>query len=1022
MPVKSGRGRKILRAARITILALLLLGIGFLGWLNLFGLPQAAKKRIQAAAAARGLFFDGSSFRLRGFNRIVVRDGILRGTAQSGPSVQARRVELAVDLLEVWRFGLEISELKVTEARIEAPLGGGGDPLVIENASAAISLTEAGLLRVQDVRGRALGIQFAASGAITNCWTMIEQSSGEPTGEVPSWEAPAQAIQQLLKQITGPVAPELKVTFLADASHPERSVAKVEIVSAQGTSPWGKLSDARMELELRPGAQGAVEGEGKFLVNGIELPSGKVAQAESSIVVQWPLSNALPTISARVVLLEGLLEKLHFPSAELTFSAQPTNNLYASELQVDLGKVSSSQGWVESGSMLLRLHREVPAGTKPTFDELFRSNLVGTCRIALNQITSSNLTIGRLEMHGSTTNLGRASRLDLGKLSFLTQWQAELNTELTQMKVGELSVPSVRLLTELKSPELILRDLQAEAAGSRLEAAVALNLTNLFCAVTFRIAVEPAQWADVVQKELGSELKKWQGSGPVELSGSLRTQIPRGVSTWGGLWDGIHSSLQFMGKLNVTGTYPGLRIDALQADLNYTNGILTAPQIELLLPEGHASLGGSVNTRDGRYRLYVNSHINPRVVDPFLKGQALIGYQMARFTEAPEIEGELTGRLGEIDSLRFEGKVRVKNFTIRREPFADGETRIVYTNRVIHLADTLIIRVPGEEARAPEARIEIDKLVMHVRDAVSTANPYVAMKLVGPVTYKAIQPYQFATPPRVTVNGIVPLSDPPKAADLRFEITGQQFTYWRFKLPEATATVIWKGDHLWVTNVVAPFYSGRLDWHGYFFFYDNGSADYQFEGRVREVNANLLLADLLTSTNRIDGTIDGRLVITSANSDSMTSWNGFGNATLRDGFLWDMPVFGIFTPMLESINPGLGVSKVKSGTASFRITNGVVVTRDLEVRAPAFRLQYDGEVDFEGRLKARMEARLLRDTWFVGRLISATLIPLSKIFEAEVSGTLEKPVSTFRHFTPLKALKEMLVGEKDPPEPKESPP
>jgi len=55
------------------------------------------------------------------------------------------------------------------------------------------------------------------------------------------------------------------------------------------------------------------------------------------------------------------------------------------------------------------------------------------------------------------------------------------------------------------------------------------------------------------------------------------------------------------------------------------------------------------------------------------------------------------------------------------------------------------------------------------------------------------------------------------------------------------------------------------------------------------------------------------------------------------------------------------------------------------------RLQYNGTVDLQSRVKARVTAQLLRDTWVVGPLLSTALWPVSKLFEYKITGTLQRP-------------------------------
>src|SRR5205823_2075254 len=143
------------------------------------------------------------------------------------------------------------------------------------------------------------------------------------------------------------------------------------------------------------------------------------------------------------------------------------------------------------------------------------------------------------------------------------------------------------------------------------------------------------------------------------------------------------------------------------------------------------------------------------------------------------------------------------------------------------------------------------------------------------------------------------------------------------------------------------------------------------------------------TTNQLEGTLSGDLTITSASTTSIQTWNGYGRATLKDGYLWSVPIFGVFSRTLDSIAAGLGTAPVSSGRGTFIITNSIIYTRDLQVRAPAFRLDYKGNVNLDGKHDARVDAEPLRDTWVVGKLFSTALWPVSKILEARVTGTLD---------------------------------
>jgi hypothetical protein len=184
-----------------------------------------------------------------------------------------------------------------------------------------------------------------------------------------------------------------------------------------------------------------------------------------------------------------------------------------------------------------------------------------------------------------------------------------------------------------------------------------------------------------------------------------------------------------------------------------------------------------------------------------------------------------------------------------------------------------------------------------------------------------------------------------------------------------------------------------LDGSGEFNFSVPRGATFHFQASVRHADLQRLMRDLDTQPRKVEGTLYGTIAVTSASSRDWRSWQGSGRARLKDGFLWDIPIFGFFSPVLDKVVPGLGNSPVSAGSATFEIEDSVLRTADLELKSPALRLLYSGQVDYQGRVKARMQAEILRDAWGVGRAVSLALWPLSKAFEYRISGTVQNPRS-----------------------------
>ena len=104
----------------------------------------------------------------------------------------------------------------------------------------------------------------------------------------------------------------------------------------------------------------------------------------------------------------------------------------------------------------------------------------------------------------------------------------------------------------------------------------------------------------------------------------------------------------------------------------------------------------------------------------------------------------------------------------------------------------------------------------------------------------------------------------------------------------------------------------------------------------------------------------------------------------------------------------------------------MIRTKDLEITEPAMRLRYEGAVDFEGVVNARVEADLFRNTWLVGRVVSLALLPFTKLFEYKVTGTLNAPKQEPLYFLPkvmlfpfhpLRTLKDLFGGSETKPPP-----
>ena len=112
-----------------------------------------------------------------------------------------------------------------------------------------------------------------------------------------------------------------------------------------------------------------------------------------------------------------------------------------------------------------------------------------------------------------------------------------------------------------------------------------------------------------------------------------------------------------------------------------------------------------------------------------------------------------------------------------------------------------------------------------------------------------------------------------------------------------------------------------------------------------------------------------------------------GQATIRDGDIFALPLLGPLSPLLSAVLPGTksGYSKAREARASFTLADGQLTTRDFEALTTAFVIKGGGEISLDTKavkLQARVNTR-----GPTGML----LYPVSRLLEFEAGGTTTDP-------------------------------
>lgn len=436
-------------------------------------------------------------------------------------------------------------------------------------------------------------------------------------------------------------------------------------------------------------------------------------------------------------------------------------------------------------------------------------------------------------------------------------------------------------------------------------------------------------------------------------------------------------------------------------------------------------LTGGENAAADNYHCHIHGAFDPETVRPFLPaGNVARGFEIVKLTEPLALDADVNGRPDDYAGLAADGRVAVTNFTVRGETFGDVTAAFNYTNRVLDFSN-LLMHTGAQMLAADAITLDFNRRMIYFTNGFSTADPQSVVRAIGPKTAEQMEPYHFLEPPTVRVNGQLPLRDMNEGrdmadVDMKFDvIQGAPFEWLKFRTTNIVGTIHWQAQTLILTNVASALYGGEGNVFVNFDFRPaHEGADYQFMVDVTNVDLHALTAGLSSLTNHLEGTLAGKLVVTHADTRDWRTWNGYGHAKLRDGLIWDEPIFGILSPVLNAVSPGLGSSRATDASAGFTITNGVIFTDSLEIRATMAQLQYAGTVDMAGNVNMRVNALLLRNTPVIGWWVSSITGPFTKLFEYHVTGTLENPRSDLVYIPkfllmplhPLRSIQDLFPG------------
>ena len=1053
-------------SALLAVFCALVLGV----FLNKVGLPESVKIRLVARLRAAGWEIEFSRLRLRWYRGLVLDHLHLRRIQSgAGPQIFADEVEYSFQRLALLQLRLEPIGAQLRGARLLWVLPVSNHPpatLTIDDVDCALRFLPDDTWELTSLKAGFRGVRLSLQGTLTNASAIRDWKFPTSTNRVPTTPATIQSLLEISRQIRTIPSPLLSGRFTVDAANLPAGRARLQFFAPGFASPWASATNVTLNLDVLPAA-----GTGQFPLrlavnaDAVQTPWAEATNLTIRTSLRGdPWSNRITSVKLDLSAPhphtrwgEAVGLHLSLTAGALSPAQLPTNGV----LRIDA--LTARTAWFSGDACRV----EAVLAPCPTNGTLRSTTLHGTARQTRTHWAQAGAAeISLAALHSPTNFLPASADLNLAYEDAETPWGhvgwargdfvaslpgarefrlADTNLALPD-RFSNLTFTASVALTNLVNPRLRLTNAvgRLEWRGPTLSAAFDTTLASgriaaragldtLHREVQFHGdgLADPAELAPLFSTNTQKWIADFRWDPPPALSFDGRLSLPAWTNQSPDWQSEVLPTIELAGRLAAgESSFQGVLVQKLSAAFSLTNETWRVPACVLERAEGRLSVNGQFNHSDGRIEVNLDSGIDlleARKVVRAAKPQRL--FALFQFTQPPVIRGRLSGNVREPSTLHGEANVALTNLTFRDEFIGVCTARAVYTNLFVSILEPVVLR-PGERATADGVGVDIGQELLYLTNAHGIINPYALTRAIGPQTYKAIANYQFAAPPSGRANGRIDLRGKSHRDDVHFDVDGGEFQWLGFHLSRLGGRVDWVGQTYTLTNVTGVWRGG--DMRGWAYIDDGpaGGAEVMFSTAITNVNLSEVMLDLRGKTNALVGLVSGGLNITRMVTTDWNSWHGYGHAKLQDGYLWSIPLFGLFTPMLDNIVPGLGSSKVKEATAQFTITNSVIQTHNLEANAGTLRMKYDGTVDFHERLNGRVEAELLRNIPGIGIILSRALLPVSKIFVYTVEGTISdlktEPLYVIPRLLevpllPFKAFKELFIPDPDKKE-KKGPP
>ena len=398
---------------------------------------------------------------------------------------------------------------------------------------------------------------------------------------------------------------------------------------------------------------------------------------------------------------------------------------------------------------------------------------------------------------------------------------------------------------------------------------------------------------------------------------------------------------------------------------------------KFVTPDGQLTGHGQYHIESSDFSYELDSTLDPQHLLPVMTPVMRQFVEPSWFETPPHIVASVRGDFVDPDAFAYNAQVDAKHCSYRGVRLESASAKLQLRHSRLDVRDLVLAREEGELRGALLADFNNHRVSFDIQ---TTANPTAMAPLLGPKAAQTMSAYRFGPHTEAKAHGMVDLDESTNSA-WTAQVANDGFSYWKLTADHAAATLTFTNDNMRIDGFDADICGGKL--RGTAAFAMTNSVAYQFDFNAEHCDVHKILAAIRGKESQVSGTVSGHCQLIGLGSD-LATLRGNGDLEITDGVLWEMPLFGIFSHIMDGISPGLGQTKATNAKGTFAIENQRAKTDDLHVAAGLFTLQNHGWVGFDGKLDFRVQAQFMRAVplinipgWFIG-----------KIFEYKVGGTL----------------------------------